>query len=372
MLNSLFLELNTLPALLQMALVIVCMCVLGLASMYVYLVLSRVYISFEQSRYQRWHGIISQLFAELVATDFECTLDEITQHHAKRFKEMLPFRNAYIKRLVEQELVRYHAQFTGKTAEVLRQLYITLRLDKLAYKRLKSSHWEVQVMCIKCLAQLNIREAAPKFLAFTDDEIGNLRMEAQAAFLKLSNEQPFRFLDRAKEHILDWHQLVLIDVITKSKSIQIPSFSQWLHSENYTVVLLCLKLIRYYQQFDALPALSKLLYHPNAKVRLLAIDLLGQFEAHSSEQELVTYYPSANANEKEAIIQALGRIASGKQLNFLVEQTKDNPYPLVFNSLKAIQAHGAAGQKIIEDLHALAIPQQQSIIKHLLDHRLSH
>lgn len=370
MFNAYFSELNTFPTNIQLALVIIFVCVFALALMYVYLVVSRIFRVIEQKRYRRWHSMISQLFAEVVSIDPEEHPHDVVQHLAETFKTTLPFHRPYIKLQVEHELVHYHASFTGKTAEILRQLYLALQLDALAYKRLNDSDWEVQVYGIKLLAQLSIREAAPKLLAFTDDEIGTLRMEAQAAFLKLSDEHPFRFLDRARERILDWHQLVLIDVITKSKNLKIPSFSFWLNSKNDTVVLLCLKLIRYYQQFEAISSLTNLLNHSNEQVRLLAIDLLGQFEAHSSEQLLVKQYKNATQIEKSAIIKALGQIASGQQLDFLLEQVEADSHELVFNSLRAIQAHGLSGERLIQSVYNVAQPSKKALIDHLLDPRL--
>src|SRR5690606_18309339 len=114
---------------------------------------------------------------------------------------------------------------------VLRELYIRLNLDKEARRNLNSRYWEKQVKAVRELTQMSIRGAADTILKYTDDEQAQLRMEAQAAFVKLSTENPFRFLDRAKERILDWHQLVLFEVITKTENLEIPSFSRWLNSK---------------------------------------------------------------------------------------------------------------------------------------------
>jgi HEAT repeat protein len=338
--------------------------------MYFYLVFKRVIRVIQTNFFSKWSVEVNQLLAELIADD-DLSTKQCVEKYTHKFKK-LPIKREAIKLIVEGEIVRFHQQFTGKTAEVLSGLYLALELEKIAYKRLKDSNWENQVHGITILAQLNIKQAAPKVLFLCDDEIATLRMEAQAAFLKLSDTAPFRFLDRAREHILEWHQLVLLEVITKAQDLSIPSFSQWLASKNDTVVILCLKLIRQYQQFEAIPNLLVLLNHPTDEVRLLAVELLGQFEAYAHEEELIQRYVTASHTEKIAILHALGQIESGKHLDFLQAQLVEDSYDILFNALLAIKKHGTVGEGILKKLYATSLPKNRQLIDHLSDHRLNH
>lgn len=365
-----FTNYNQFPELIQSALLVVGICLISLLFMYFYLVLKRVTRVIRTNFQAKWSMEINQLLAELLADD-DLSTTQCVEKYTHKFKK-LPIKRTSIKLIMEAEIVRFHEQFTGKTAEVLSGLYLALELEKIAYKRLRNSNWENQVHGIKILAQLNIKQAAPKVLVLCDDEIATLRMEAQAAFLKLSDTAPFRFLDRAREHILEWHQLVLLEVITKAQDLNIPSFSQWLASNNDTVVILCLKLIRQYQQFEAIPNLLVLLNHPNDEVRLLAIELLGQFEAYAHEEELIQRYATAQYTEKLAILHAIGQIESGKQLDFLQAQLVEDSYEIVFNALLAIKKHGALGEGLVEQLYETALPKNRQLIDHLSDHRLIH
>ncbi|MFM6954131.1 MAG: HEAT repeat domain-containing protein [Sphingobacteriaceae bacterium] len=368
--TSYFIDYSQFPELIQSALLIVAICLIGLSHMYSYIVFTRLYKAVNARFMAKWKQRINQLLSELVADDDLATA-QCVEKYTHLFK-VLPLKRKPIKLLVEAEIVRFHQEFTGKTAEVLRELFLALKLEKLAYKRLKDSNWENRVLGIKILAQLNVRWAAPKLLALCDDEVGTLRMEAQAAFLKLSDEAPFRFLDRATEHILEWHQLELLEVINKAKGLSLPSFSKWLTAKNDTVVILCLKLIRQYQQFDALPYLVELLDHKNSHIRLLAIELLGQFEAYAYETELLQRYPSASQAEKLAILHAIGQIASGEQLDFLQAQLLEESYELVFQALMAIKNHGAKGTRLLDKIYQSALPNKRQMIDHLLDHRLNY
>jgi hypothetical protein len=363
-----FTNYNQFPELIQSALLVVGICLISLLFMYFYLVFKRVNRVIRTNFQAKWSMEINQLLAELLADD-DLNTTQCVEKYTHKFKK-LPIKRTAIKLIVEAEIVRFHQQFTGKTAEVLSGLYVALELEKIAYKRLRDSNWENQVHGIKILAQLNIKQAAPKVLVLCDDEIATLRMEAQAAFLKLSDQAPFRFLDRAREHILDWHQLVLLEVITTAQDLVIPSYSQWLTSKKHTVVILCLKLIRQYQQFEAIPNLLDLLDHTNDEVRLLAIELLGQFEAYAHEEELIQRYATASHTEKLAILHALGQIESGKQLDFLQAQLGDDSYAIVFNALLAIKKHGTLGEGLVKQLYETSLPKNCQLIDHLSDHRL--
>lgn len=363
-----FTAINQFPGLIQSAIMVVIICSAGLMCLYLYLIFNRIHHVIASNFTAKWNIEISQILAELVAED-DLSISQSVEKYSHKIKK-LPFRQKAIKLLVEEEILRYHRQFTGKTAEVLSELYVALKLEKIAYTRLRDSNWENQVQGITILAELNIKQAAPKLVALCDDEIATLRMEAQAAFLKLSDQAPFRFLDRAREHILEWHQLVLIEVISTAQNLTIPSFSQWLASKNDTVVVLCLKLIRQYQQFESIPNLLDLLDHTNDEVRLLAIELLGQFEAYAHEEELIQRYATTSHTEKLAILHALGQIGSGKQLDFLQAQLGDDSYAIVFNALLAIKKHGKIGEGLVKRLYETSLPKNRQLIDHLSDHRL--
>ncbi|WP_423148183.1 HEAT repeat domain-containing protein [Rubrolithibacter danxiaensis] len=282
----------------------------------------------------------------------------------------IPVRNAGVRKILKKELLTYHANFTGTTQHVLRELYIRLKLDKYARKELKSRFWEKQIEAIRELTQMSVNEEAENILQYANDEIAQLRMEAQAAYVKLSRQDQFRFLEEAKERILDWHQLVLFDVITRTKNIKIPSFVKYLHSKNDSVVLLCLKLINHYQQLEAIPQLIDLLKHKNLAVRSLIIEVLAKMEAEMAEEDLFTIYPQQPLGIQLHILHAFGKIGSGNYLRFLVQESDSENFKIRMHALRAIKDHGAAGKELLNGLYASETVQNKSIIKHVLDERI--
>lgn len=344
-------------------------CVIAFTELYLYIITRRLKQAWQQSREAKYKEKITNMLAHIVLYDDQDDVADAVSHFLPRFKK-LPLRNRAIRELLVKELLDYHANFTGKTAEILKGLYLGLRLDAAARKKIKSRYWETQIEGIREVTQMWIREEAELILKLTDDENSQLRMEAQTAFVKLSSDDPFRFLDRARERILEWHQLVLFEVITKTRNVQIPSFSKWLSSRNDSVVMLCLKLVKHYQQFDAIPDLIRLLGHPNLKIRIKTINILGILEAEMAEEDLFQMYFEQPVEIKAEIIKAMGRISSGNFLEFLKSRTQTDDFKIRMDAFRSIKLHGAEGRQLLDNIYQSTTTQNKAIIKHVLDERI--
>lgn len=308
------------------------------------------------------------MLANIVVYDDDIETEEIVNHFIPKFKK-LPLKSSPIRNLLVKEMLHYHLNFTGKTADVLKGLYLGLGLNKQAKKKLKG-RWETQIEGIREITQMYLQEEADTILTFTNNENSQVRMEAQIAFVKLSSNNPFRFLDNVRERILDWHQLVLFEVITKTKNIAIPPFSPWLTSENGSVVMLCLKLINHYQQLDAIPELIKLLRHPNLQIRKKAINILGNLEAEMAEVDLFNIYFEQPLEIRLEIIKTMGKIASGNYMEFLTGRTVSDEFKVRMEAMYSLKLHGVKGIEILNAINNDTNSKNQSIIKHVLDERI--
>ena len=359
------------PANIRSALFIVLFCCIAFIELYLYIFVRRIKQTIAKKKEDKWNDTISTLLADIIIYGDDDDTDTIINHFLPQFKK-LPLRRPLIKKLLTRELLSYHANFIGKTAEVLRGLYLRLNLEKEAKAKLKSNYWEKNIEGIREITQMNLRTEAESILKFTDEENGQLRMEAQAAFVKLSDDDPFRFLDRARERILDWHQLVLFEVITKTKNVKIPAFSKWLKSENDSVVMLCLKLVNHFQQWDAIPDMVMLFGHSNLKIRARAIENIGRMEAEMVEENLFNMYLNQPFEIKLLVIEAIGRISSGTYLEFLKSRTYSDDFKIRMAALKAIKLHGSTGLNLLSSIYKDSTLQNRAIIEHVLDERIKN
>lgn len=363
-------RLDFLPPNLKISLQLIIICLVFTLFLYAYIALRRIKQGIKRRAEQRWDNIISNMLANLIVYDDEDdNTDDIVNHFYPRLKK-LPLKNKLVVNLLIHKILDYSRNFTGKTADVLNALFIKLHLDKEVMKKILSRHWEVKIEGIREASKMGLADFIPEILKYVDDENAQLRMEAQIAYVKLSPDNHFKFLDRANEYILEWHQLVLYDVITKYKGFEIPKFAQWLKSPNDTVVMFCLKLVEFYMQFDAENDLLELLHHRNPYIVKKSIEILGKLELQSAEKQLFDIYFNQPLENKLAILKALGRISSGNFTEFLSSRIYSDEFKIKMEGLKALKELPEKGILIIDELFKNASAQNQSIIKHILDERI--
>lgn len=337
--------------------------------LYFYIAFRRFNQNRQKQHEQQWQYHIENMLANLIIFDETESADKIVNHFYPKFKK-LPLGNKTVQKILTTEIIAYHKNFTGKLEEVLALLYRKLSLDKHSKEKISNKNWEIKIEGIREANEMLLTEMADQIISYTDDENALLRMEAQAAYIKLSEKDPFHFLDRARERILDWHQVVLFEIITKHKKLQIPSFSKWLRSPNDTVVMLCLKLIEHFMQFDAEVEIERLLKHHNPKIVKKSVEIIGKLELEQAEKHLFEIYFDHEEAIKLAILNSFGKISSGNYNDFLSSRIYSGDIKIKKEALYAIKQHPEYGEEKLKELAPQTTLDNQMLIKHVLDNRI--
>jgi len=362
-------RISSFPTYIVISLFIILFCVIAIIELFFYIIAGRLIGYYSRKRDADLKNRIITMLANIVVFGDDADTNTIVSHFLPRFSR-LPLYRSSIRKILVNELINNHSSFSGRTGDILREIYLQLKLDKKARKNLRSRHWDKQIEAIRELTEMAVKDECEKILQHTNDSNSQLRLEAQTAYIKLCVDNPFRFLDTVKQKIVDWHQIILFEVITKTETMARPRFSLWLNSTNDSVVSFCLKLIEFYQQFDALPNLIYLINHYNLKIRGAAIDILGRMEAEMAESHLIAAYPNQPLTIKVKILNTLGLIASGRNLSFLDSQARIKEFPLRMAAVRAIKAHKGEGPELLSTLFSEGFAQDQTIIRHVLDERI--
>lgn len=364
-------RISSFPLYIVVSLFFILFCVLIVIQLVVYISVARTKKYFQDRRDANLKDKIISMLANVLVFDDKTETSSVVFHFLPRFSKLPIYRNS-IRRILISELIKSNSSFSGRSAEVLREIYLRLGLDARARKRLLSDNLEKKIESIRELTEMGVADECEKILPYTDHHNPQLRLEAQIAYIKLCSDNPFKFLDTVKQDLSEWHQIVLFEVITKAETMARPRFSYWLNSANDSVVAFCLKLIQFYQQYDAVQNLIYLLNHYNLKIRASAIEILGKMEAEASETHLVNVYGSQPLKIKVEILNALGRIASGRNLSFLDSQARVKEHAIRIAALRAIRAHRNEGSELLSTLFSESFAQNQSIIKHVLGERAKY
>jgi hypothetical protein len=277
------------------------------------------------------------------------------------------YKKEEVRQVLIDTLIRYRKNFRGEVGDLLRKLYLDMNLQEDSYRKMKSIKWEQKIKGLVELTQMDIPIADVTLLPLTNSGNPTLRAASRNAYIQLSKNEPFKFFDIATEPILPWDQLEMFKIITTSKDIAIPNFARWVsYSTNKSVVSFCLKLIAHYDQQSAIPAITGLLETRDHYFRANAINCLGKLSAEMVEARLVSIYNSQPQNCQIEIIKALGRIASGKYLDFLKHEFLYSfNFDIQMSAARAIIRHNTqASRSLLNELMETTNEENQLIIKH--------
>ncbi|MBN2165013.1 MAG: HEAT repeat domain-containing protein [Marinilabiliaceae bacterium] len=278
--------------------------------------------------------------------------------------------NSFRRQVLIDTIIDISINLKGESGYKLQQLYIDLQLDKDSLAKAKSKKWHVKVKGFKELAFMNLKEGNDEILSALQSKNDILRMEAQIALVRLSEENPFEWLYFQTHPFSLWEQITLHSMLIQHE-IKVPLFSQWLDSPNYTVVMFALRMIREYNQTDNEDAIFEVLHHEREEVRQLAVEVCGDLELASSLKILKSRYKYEIYPIKIEIIRSMAKVPRESMLGFLkLVLDKEDDVQLQIESTKAIENLGDAGIRELNKLMDSEYKNYQIIIRHVLDKRI--
>ncbi|TKC12751.1 HEAT repeat domain-containing protein [Pedobacter polaris] len=311
---------NQYPLFIEIAIVIILLSVVLFIIGNVSLLFKRIFDAYHDVRIKKAKELVTaELTADLMMDD--SLTDHDFDKYAIRIRELM-LKNRLFKQVLIDQVIFYHRNFTDSTSRILQKLFNQLNLADSALKKLKRGAWELRAKGLKEIQEMMTGESNYVQLLnpLLNDKNNDLRIEAQAAYIRLHKENPFKFLAHTTEELLEWHQILLCEIITNTPNLEVPEFRIYLRSKNESVCSFCIKLIEYYQQLDAIPDLINLLDHPSQKIRAAAVSLLGKLDAEQAERLMIAKFPMEDLKIQLKILESVGEIGSGENLTFLQTQ----------------------------------------------------
>jgi hypothetical protein len=362
-------QFSLLPLFIEIALVLIIVAVVMTLISYGIILVRRYQGYVYQKRLANLSPKIEDLITEQVLLnenlDKNVPIDEIEFDQAAISNKM--YKRPAVRQILIDVLIRYRKNFRGEVGDLLRKLYIDMNLLDDSFRKLNTFKWESKIKALVELTQMDIPISDSTLLPLTNSRNPTLRAASRNAYIQLSKNEPFKFFDIATEPILPWDQLEMFKIITTSKDITIPNFSRWVsYSNNKSIVIFCMKLIVYYDQRTAIPAVMELLSTKDHYFRAQAINCLGKLSAEDAEEKFITIYNSQPLNCQIEILKALGRIASGRHLDFLKNEFLHSyNFDIQMNAARSIIKHNTQNSRLLlNELMETTNDESQLIIKH--------
>lgn len=279
--------------------------------------------------------ILEELNDHLLLYDSVTDIPEAELNETVMTLEELKNKNKDLRKSMVRLLVYFQTNFTGSFARIISSAYSRLKLREFTLRKLKSPFWFRKTQGLTEVKRMKDGHSLPEVYKLANDKNQDVRVAAYTALLKLKAEDCFDFLENEKEELSEWHQIVLEDSVFKTEGLNVPDFKTFLSSENTSIILLCIKLIVDYKQFNAVPKLLSILDHEDANLRNQVIQALGNLNAEIAEERLIEKYEEENIKNKSAILLALGQIGSGNSLGFIKENFLQAEHFLILKSAAA-------------------------------------
>ena len=278
--------------------------------------------------------------------------------------------DTYRRQVLIDQMIDVSINLKGEEEKKLIGLYKHLGLDRDSIKRAHDYRWHKKIKGFRELAFMNIKDA--NHLIYKALNSGNeiLRMEAQIALVRLSDDDPFGFLSHLTRPFSLWEQITLHELIIQH-DLPVPEFRKWLTSSNPTVVMFALRMIREFKQKDAENDIREVLLHSSEEVRHLAVQVAGDMDMRSTLEIMKRMYKDQEYNTCLEIVRSMGKMPDPSLMGFLkLVLDKEEDVQLQIEATKAIENHGEEGVKALVKLMKSEYKNYNIIVRHVLDRRI--
>lgn len=274
------------------------------------------------------------------------------------------------RQVLIDQMIDVSVNLKGETEEKLMNLYRELNLDQDSLARARSRQWHKKIKGFRELAFVGITDGNDEIYRALNSRNEILRMEAQIALVRLSDKDHFEFLSHLERPFSLWEQITLHDLIIQHE-LPVPDFSRWLSSENPTVVMFALRMIREFKQKDAEQEIKKVLLHRDPAVSQLAVQVAGDLDMRSTLDTMKRMYKFQEYNNCLEIVRSMGKMPEQAMMGFLkLVLDKEDDVQLQIEAVKAIENMGEPGVQALVKVMKSEYKNYNIIVRHVLDRRI--
>ena len=240
------------------------------------------------------------------------------------------------KKVLLHEFIKLKKSLSGVPGDNVQKLYEQLGLNELSRARMNSKKWHLKAKGIQELAIMNQISYSPAILSLTNHKHPMVRMEAQTAMVHLHKYKGLDFFNNCTYPVTEWHQVNLLHLLSHQPVARVHGISNWLQSDNNTVVQFTLKLIGEQNAEEFCEEVVNLLYNNNLDVRRCAILCLGEILSDQAIEGLKKHFSKEKSKElKLCIISQLQKADAESTFKFFIDLqlNKDAEIKLVSHNI---------------------------------------
>ncbi len=264
-------------------------------------------------------------------------------------------------------IIKAKENMMGESDQILTNFYHELKLRSYAMREMRTGKWYDKAFVIQELGKMDVKEALPTIMRYTDHPNPTLRAEAQYAAIDLAGGRALGFLDDLKYPLSRWQQIRITQELEKIDPKEIPSFYYLLENKNESVVVFAIELIGNFNQFEEAEKLLDMMTHPSSAVKVALADAFRALEYEDAVPHILANYVEYSTEVKAAMLAAVGQVGNEEaHLDFLFEALNTKDYRVALAAARAI--YEISFGKITSDMLRRA-GTRALYLKHVVDER---
>ncbi|MFV8323375.1 HEAT repeat domain-containing protein [Flavobacterium sp. LB3P21] len=252
------------------------------------------------------------------------------------------------RKLIISTLLKLRNEISGEMALAIQNLYYQTGLINYASSKLKDKKWNVVAKAIKELTQFGIKEVHDDVILLINHQKKEVRKEIQMYLVKLFHFDGLDFLNVLKTPLSEWDQIQLLEILQNFEDQKIPDITDWLESENNTVVLFALKLAKIYNQFGAKEEIISLLHHADQTIRIDAIDVLSNMGDFEAVTVLKNDFEQRSIEEQIAFFKMMENMHDANDFTFISKYINHENFEIKVSAMKILNIINVDDSNVIK------------------------
>ncbi len=329
---------------------------LGIACLLIgYMLVYLKIVKNRRGKYKKWKNIADLLVRDAIFSESD---DEESLHFPINHRTEVLLNDARFRKILTKELLIAKKNMSGTAGVFLQKLYLQLKLDQYALINLTSNKWHIKAKAIQDLGIMGLKEYLSKIYRHTNNKNELIRMEAQIAVIKLTGFEGLRFLDVVSYQITDWQQIKLLNELSYLPAHNFNGIENWLVSQNESVIIFALKLVKNFHRFELYSQVQACLDHASANVRNQAIMALEKIYTEETSKMLLNDYLSEVPKNQVAIVKAVQQIGTeddiAQLISFLANEQPEQKRAIV-RAIAAISESGIPQLRLLPEANEVPL-----------------
>lgn len=287
----------------------------GLILLIAFLIINRFRYDLLRPKFEATKSEIGSFLTNMIFSPFDKTLFKA---EIEEFKKKIPFEKNWCKKLVLNEIIFLKSNLKGDTTKTLQFFYEQFGLFEFTKKLLKSNRFYLKCLGMYQLQSLEYKKGEKYILPLLNSQNRNLKSSAFMALISL-NPNKLDTLINYEDPVRIAGEINFMDILHHKKTKMPSNLSQWIQSENVSIIKLGIKLMTFYNFTKENESIIKLLKHNDRTVRFEAISAVNLLFIHEAETALIEQFEQDDTQNKLEIFAALSQIGTTQSEIFIAD-----------------------------------------------------